>query len=38
MYSAITREKQVKGGSRADKVKLIESMNPVWNDLFGMIV
>ncbi len=31
---AITREKQIKGGSRAKKVELINSMNPAWDDLF----
>ena len=31
--SAIMREKQIKGGSRAKKIKLIESMNKEWNDL-----
>ena len=31
---AITREKQLKGGSRAQKVALIERMNPDWLDLF----
>ena len=30
---AITREKQIKGGSRADKVALIERANPEWKDL-----
>ncbi len=30
---AIAREKQIKGGSRADKIKLIESMNTEWRDL-----
>ncbi len=34
MESAITREKQLKGGSRAKKLKLIENMNPQWNDLY----
>lgn len=38
MHSAITREKQIKGGSRGAKIKLIESINPSWNDLFGVIV
>jgi putative endonuclease len=32
--AAITREKQLKGGSRAQKVALIESMNPTWRDLY----
>jgi putative endonuclease len=31
---AIMREKQIKGGSRAKKIKLIEGMNKNWNDLY----
>ncbi len=31
---AIAREKQLKGGSRARKIALIESLNPRWRDLF----
>jgi len=31
---AITREKQIKGYSRARKIKLIEEMNNQWNDLY----
>ena len=31
--SAIAREKQIKAGSRAKKVALIEAMNPGWDDL-----
>jgi putative endonuclease len=31
---AIAREKQIKGGSRKAKEKLIQSMNPNWKDLF----
>ncbi|QCX38673.1 GIY-YIG nuclease family protein [Aureibaculum algae] len=31
---AIAREKQLKGGTRAQKIKLIESINPKWKDLF----
>ena len=31
---AIAEEKRIKGGSRAAKIKLIESINPKWNDLF----
>lgn len=31
---AIPREKQIKGGSRAKKIKLIEEMNSSWTDLF----
>jgi putative endonuclease len=33
--SAILREKQIKGGSRKDKIELINSMNPKWRDLFS---
>jgi putative endonuclease len=32
-YDAITREKQLKGWTRAKKVALIEAMNPQWEDL-----
>ncbi len=32
--TAITREKQIKSGSRQKKVALIESMNPLWHDLY----
>jgi len=31
--AAIAREKQIKAGSRAKKVALIEKMNPEWRDL-----
>jgi putative endonuclease len=34
MEAAILREKQIKGGSRAKKLRMIEGMNPGWNDLF----
>lgn len=34
MYTAITREKQLKKGSRAKKISLIESFNPCWKDLY----
>jgi putative endonuclease len=30
---AITREKQIKGGSRQDKIDLVDEMNPNWEDL-----
>jgi predicted GIY-YIG superfamily endonuclease len=33
--AAITREKQIKGGSRKKKLALIEATNPTWRDLFG---
>ena len=38
IVSAIAREKQIKGGSRADKMALIESMNLKWNDLYNAII
>lgn len=31
---AIGREKQLKGGNRAKKMALINSVNPEWRDLF----
>jgi putative endonuclease len=34
---AIGREKQLKGGSRVVKIKLIESINPNWHDLYEEI-
>jgi len=33
IMSAINREKQLKGGSRAKKIALINSLNPEWRDL-----
>jgi putative endonuclease len=33
-YFAITRENQIKGGSRRKKVELIEKENPAWKDLY----
>ncbi|MDM3871132.1 GIY-YIG nuclease family protein [Porticoccus sp. W117] len=38
MYDAITREKQIKAGSRSKKVKLVESKNPYWNDLYETLL
>ena len=38
MEGAIFREKQIKAGSRMDKIKLIESMNPEWKDLYESIL
>jgi putative endonuclease len=32
--SAILREKQIKGGSRDDKIALVNDMNKEWRDLF----
>jgi putative endonuclease len=33
IVAAIAREKQIKGGSRADKMRLVEAMNPEWKNL-----
>jgi putative endonuclease len=33
VIAAITREKQIKGWTRAKKISLIESLNPDWRDL-----
>ena len=35
--SAIAREKQIKGGSRQDKINLINSMNSNWCDLYKQL-
>lgn len=32
-FSAVKREKQIKAWRREKKVKLIDSLNPEWNDL-----
>ena len=37
MEAAILREKQIKAGSRAKKIALIEAMNPDWRDLYDDI-
>jgi putative endonuclease len=37
MYQAITREKQIKAGSREAKIKLLEKANPDWRDLYPEI-
>jgi len=38
MIEAITREKQIKAGSRAKKLALIEALNPEWQDLYGTLM
>lgn len=38
MTAAITREKQLKSGSRARKLALIEVSNPTWRDLYAEIL
>ena len=37
IVEAIEREKQIKAGNRASKIKLIELMNPEWKDLWDEI-
>ena len=37
-YQAITREKQIKSGSRKKKLDLVHSMNQNWDDLYDQIV
>jgi putative endonuclease len=37
MDGAIAREKQIKAGSRAKRLTLIELMNPEWHDLWDGI-
>ncbi|MEH3118659.1 MAG: GIY-YIG nuclease family protein [Methylorubrum populi] len=34
MVEAISREKQIKAGSRSRKLALIEMLNPGWRDLY----
>ena len=36
--NAISREKQIKGGSRKKKENLINQMNPQWKDLYEAIL
>ena len=38
MIEAITREKQIKAGSRAKKLTLIEALNPEWTDLYESLI
>ncbi len=38
MISAIAREKQLKGGSRKNKLALIEKINPYWDDLYKKLL
>ena len=37
VIDAISREKQLKAGSRKKKIQLIESLNPEWKDLYDII-
>ena len=34
---AIAREKQIKAGSRRNKIALVEATNPAWRDLYDEI-
>jgi predicted GIY-YIG superfamily endonuclease len=38
MIDAITREKQLKAGSRRKKLALIEALNPNWRDLYDDLI
>ena len=38
MDSAILREKQIKAWKREWKIRMIEAMNPYWNDLWSDII
>jgi predicted GIY-YIG superfamily endonuclease len=38
MIEAITREKQIKAGSRFKKLALIEILNPEWTDLYESLI
>ncbi|MEA1995224.1 MAG: GIY-YIG nuclease family protein [Campylobacterota bacterium] len=37
-YSAISREKQIKSGSRQKKIDLINSINEEWKDLYDELI
>ena len=38
VYSALAREKQIKGGSSQKKMDLINNLNPGWKDLYDDII
>ena len=38
IYNAIKREKQIKGGSRKNKIELINSLKPMWIDLYDKLM
>ena len=38
IVNAIEREKQIKAGSRRNKIILIEQMNPAWLDLYPSLL
>jgi len=37
-YAAISREKQIKSWSRMRKNRLVETMNPKWEDLYDSLL
>jgi putative endonuclease len=37
IWDAIAAEKKIKAGSRAKKIKLIEGVNPQWEDLYEQV-
>jgi putative endonuclease len=37
VHAVLSREKQIKGGSRKKKMDLVNSVNPEWKDLFDEI-
>lgn len=36
-YTAISREKQIKAGSRQKKIDLVNSINQEWKDLYDAL-
>ena len=38
IIEAIAEEKRIKGGSRKKKEKMINDINPYWNDLYEKII
>ena len=36
-YDAITREKQLKAGTRRKKMQLVDELNPKWRDLYEQL-
>ena len=38
VHASLAREKQIKAGSRASKIALIEGMNPEWQDLYRQLL